>query len=336
MEKINGEANQLRKENVSMKKNYEDLKSRYESLETTATTSNKADYSTESGANSEVGSKCSGPFKKFSMNDIRTELEGMNITWQEKSSSTDVGAEEYKKIVEEIMEMYRVKNPMEVIPSIQKTEKVVQMVPKLRKLISDVAAVVFPRAGHSKDKGIELILPSLKKLCKEFDEVDILSTLRNKLIEVLQLEKDCSNVDIVKRVDKLATLCYQSSETKSQQGGEFRDQPENNLLFTQFTKIFGTQPSVTIFRQMAKQVDDFKQFISVIKHKLKLDAEIKNEACLIHLLKFVDGGIKEKQITEIIHRLQNVYNCGLDTLAYTLERMAMENKKEKTHNHNGY
>lgn len=54
------------------------------------------------------------------------------------------------------MEMYRLKNPMEIIPSIQKTEKVVQMVPKLRKIISEVAVMVFPRVGCPKDKGIEV------------------------------------------------------------------------------------------------------------------------------------------------------------------------------------
>lgn len=154
MRVLNGEASQLRWENISIKKNYDDLKSRYESLETTAT-SNKGDFSTESGANSEVGSK---GYTKFSINDMKSELEGMNITWQERSSSGKVSQDDSKKIVEDIMEMYRLKNPMEIIPSIQKTEKVVQMVPKLRKIISEVAVMVFPRVGCSKDKGIEVVI----------------------------------------------------------------------------------------------------------------------------------------------------------------------------------
>lgn len=103
MRVLDGEASQLRWENISIKKNYDDLKSRYESLETTAT-SNKGDYSTESGANSEVGSK---GYTKFSINDMKSELEGMNITWQERSSSGNVGAEEYKKIVEDVRKGFK-------------------------------------------------------------------------------------------------------------------------------------------------------------------------------------------------------------------------------------
>lgn len=44
---------------------------------------------------------------------------------------------------------------------------------------------------------IKLVLPSVKKLCKEFDSADALKNLRNKLVEVLELEKDCPNIDIV-------------------------------------------------------------------------------------------------------------------------------------------
>ena len=52
----------------------------------------------------------------------------------------------------------------------------------------------------------------MKKLLKEIDEAELLSSLRTKLIEVLQLEKDCSNVEIVKKVDKLATSSYQTTD----------------------------------------------------------------------------------------------------------------------------
>lgn len=50
------------------------------------------------------------------------------------------------------MEVYGVKNPYDIIPSIQKTEKVVQMMPKLRKVLSEIAAMVLPRVGCSKEK----------------------------------------------------------------------------------------------------------------------------------------------------------------------------------------
>ncbi len=57
------------------------------------------------------------------------------------------------------MDTYGVNSPWEIMASIQKTEKVVQMVPKLRKMLSEIAAMVLPRVGCSKDKAnIEVIL----------------------------------------------------------------------------------------------------------------------------------------------------------------------------------
>ena len=56
------------------------------------------------------------------------------------------------------MDTYGVNSPWEIMASIQKTEKVVQMVPKLRKMLSEIAAMVLPRVGCSKDKAnIEVI-----------------------------------------------------------------------------------------------------------------------------------------------------------------------------------
>ena len=59
----------------------------------------------------------------------------------------------------------------------------------------------------------------MKKLLKEIDEAELLSSLRTKLIEVLQLEKDCSNVEIVKKVDKLATSSYQAMDREQSTEG---------------------------------------------------------------------------------------------------------------------
>lgn len=66
----------------------------------------------------------------------------------------------------------------------------------------------------------------MKKLLKEIDEAEVLSSLRTKLVEVLQLEKDCSNVEILKKVDRLATSSYQATESRDQSS----DGLENSLV----------------------------------------------------------------------------------------------------------
>ena len=58
----------------------------------------------------------------------------------------------------------------------------------------------------------------------------------------------------------------------------------------------------------------------MIKNKLKLDQDIKNEVCLAHMVKTAEHGIKDKQIVEIIHRLQSLLNCNTDAIVYNIER----------------
>jgi len=322
VEKLNVEASQLKKDNTVIKRTYEDLKSRYESLETTAT-SNRADYSTESNATSESGNRNGGfVSKKFNTNKFNT-----------KGFSVDMSGDDNRKLIVDIMDTYGVNSPWEIMASIQKTEKVVQMVPKLRKMLSEIAAMVLPRVGCSKDKAnIELVLPAVKKLCKEYDDGDCYKNLRNKLVDVLGLDKDCTNIDIVKKVDKQATYCFQSSEIKSQTS-ESRDCVENTMLSTQFVKVFGTHPSMPVFKHIIKQLEEFKHFLSVIKHKFKLDGDAKNEVCLAHVMKVAENNLKDKQYNEVVHRLQNLLGCGPESIVYNIEKMMFDTKREKNHYH---
>lgn len=309
VEKLNVETSQLKKDNTVIKRTYEDLKSRYESLETTAT-SNRADYSTESNATSESGNRNGFMSKKFNTNKFNT-----------KGFSVDMSGDDNRKLIVDIMDTYGVNSPWEIMASIQKTEKVVQMVPKLRKMLSEIAAMVLPRVGCSKDKAnIELVLPAVKKLCKEYDDGDGYKNLRNKLVDVLGLDKDSTNIDIVKKVDKQATYCFQSSEIKSQASESRSDCVEDKMLSTQFVKVFGTHPSMPVFKHIIKQLEEFKHFLSVIKHKFKLDGEMKNEACLAHLIKIAENNLRDKQKSEVISHERT-------------ERMMYDTKREKNHYH---
>lgn len=325
LEQLNGEASHLRKQSVNLKKNYEDLIERYESLELTMS-SNKEDYSTESAANSETtGGSNAANSKRSIKKDAKLNLEGMDFTLQGKECVLDFGEEECKKIVQEIMEIYRVKTPTEIIPSIKKMERVVHLVPKLRKVVSDVAAIVLPRAGRSHEKGeIELIVPSLRRLVKEIEQADLLTTLKNKLIEILELEKDASNIEIVKKVDKLATSSHQICDTREQS----HEGLDNSLLNAQFVKIFGIQPTTAILRQISKQVEDYKHVINTVKYKLKLEADAKTEVCLNQLFKSIENNGRDKQAAEITYRLQGLLNCGMDSIVHTIERMTCERKKK--------
>ncbi len=90
VEKLNVETSQLKKDNTVIKRTYEDLKSRYESLETTAT-SNRADYSTESNATSESGNRNGFMSKKFNTNKFNT-----------KGFSVDMSGDDNRKLIVDV------------------------------------------------------------------------------------------------------------------------------------------------------------------------------------------------------------------------------------------
>lgn len=47
------------------------------------------------------------------------------------------------------MEIYHIKTAKEIVPSVKKTEKVLQAIPRLQKLINDISQIVLMRAGYS-------------------------------------------------------------------------------------------------------------------------------------------------------------------------------------------
>jgi hypothetical protein len=47
------------------------------------------------------------------------------------------------------MEIYHIKTAKDIVPSIKKTEKVLQAIPRLQKLINDISQIVLMKAGYS-------------------------------------------------------------------------------------------------------------------------------------------------------------------------------------------
>ena len=65
-------------------------------------------------------------------------------------------------------------------------------------MIADISALVLPRARVVKDVDqVELIIPTLKKCFKDLDELEAMKGLRRKMTEMLELEKECTNFEIV-------------------------------------------------------------------------------------------------------------------------------------------
>jgi hypothetical protein len=63
------------------------------------------------------------------------------------------------------MKMFNVKSYAGILPAIAKTEKVMQAVPRLQKIVGDIAKIVLPRSGYSDLSQVDVTInENLEKL----------------------------------------------------------------------------------------------------------------------------------------------------------------------------
>jgi len=327
VDKLSEQLSLLTEERSDMKKRYEDLKSCYDALETL--TSNRfSDYSMGSFAHSDAAASTPGnnKSKKHNNNNVQDDKfrEDNLSSIRGQVELSDFSLAECRKLISEVMDIYKIKNPNHIITSIHKTEKVIQAIPRLRKLISDISAIVLPRAGIEKNVGqVELVIPSLKKCFKDLDELEAMKGLRKKLTEMLELEKECTNFEILKKVDNLIFFGYQYNELKSQR----TPRDGNDKMSNDFSKTFGIKPDSNVFKQIHGQLEDLKHFTNLVKQKLGLNFSIKSDTCLKYVLRLLESSAKDKEAIEIVLKLQKILNCKLDGITPKVEELLAERFK---------
>lgn len=323
IDKLSLELSMLTDERFDMKRRYEDLKSCYDALETL--TNKCSDYSMGSLAPSDIlrSARLESNSKQLEKDDDKCSDSLSSI--RANAELTDLNLPECRKLISDIMEIFNLKNPNQIINSIRKTEKVIQAIPRLRKLIADISALVLPRARVEKDVDqVELIIPTLKKCFKDLDELEAMKGLRRKMTEMLELEKECTNFEILKKVDKLIFLGYQYNELKSQRTPR---ETNDKVLSEQFSKTFGIKPDNSVFKQINSQLEDIKHFTTLVKQRLGLNFSIKSETCLKYILRLLESSAKDKEAADIVMKLQKSLNCKQDGIAIKVEELLAEKYK---------
>jgi len=317
VDKLSLELSMLTDERFDMKRRYEDLKSCYDALETL--TNKCSDYSMGSMAPSDIlrSARCESNSKQLEKDDDKCSDSLSSI--RANAELSDLNLPECRKLISDIMDIFNLKNPNQIINSIRKTEKVIQAIPRLRKLIADISALVLPRARVEKDVDqVELIIPTLKKCFKDLDELEAMKGLRRKMTEMLELEKECTNFEILKKVDNLIFLGYQYNELKSQRTPR---ETNDKMMSEQFSKTFGIKPDSNVFKQINSQLEDLKHFTSLVKQRLGLNFSIKSDTCLKYILRMLESSAKEKDAVDIVMKLQKTLNCKQDGITLKVEEL---------------
>jgi len=262
LEKLNYDRSNLERDHQDLKRKYEDLKNRYYAIDLgTPHKSDTARFTPNSTPQSNT-IKNTKSFTTSKKPEMKTATQFYNP--RSPNERSDVSSSESKKVVIEIMEIFNLKSPTQIVESIRKTEKVMQAIPKLQKLLSEIAAIVFARSGlQTTEQQLEMIIPCLKDWVTELEEFDRLKVFKLALIEKIGLSKDANPSEIVKNVDDLMYISYQHEDMRIKTKRDANENIEQKAVFEQVTKMLGAKPTASSLKQMMIQLSDLRHFINV-------------------------------------------------------------------------
>lgn len=247
------------------------------------------------------------------------------------TATGDKGAEnqEEHRILREIMRIYGVRKLPDLIPSIRKTEKVMQTVPKLQELLKEIADMVIPRVGDMIEKeqqGMKRITMGVKHLCHEWDKKEKSKDLKRKLARVLTLEENCKNSEIVHTVEELKMVLKQFLVGQPRRDNRVDDSMhhlESSVLSQ------GAKSDQAALKDLNSQFENLKYYLELLKQKLNMDPNTKIETCLGYTLKFIDGVAKDRQAIETLNYVQNILKCEREEVVTKVTDLARQ--KQKAH-----
>jgi len=330
LDKLNIENNSLKQENQEIRRKYDDLRSRDVSngLPPLSARSTNLRQSADFKQNKENAND-DKLFEGFNQTNaspcFQTSQENFH-SFKPYGDITDLTLFECRKIISKVLELFNLSNPVQILPSLYKMEKVLQAIPRLQGLLLEVSEMLMPRVDEFRQPDqIELIIPSLRKMLADLDSIRSFKELKINLLGLLELKEDASNAEIITKVEDTIIANRQfehMKENEKQQGNAIND--EDAMLVEQLSKLLGVRPSVNLFKQLIRQLDDIKHFIALVKNKMNLDPSMSNEACLTHLLKHVESSKKDDVSTEIVNKLRRFFNCNTEAIITHVEDLASQ------------
>lgn len=112
-------------------------------------------------------------------------------------SSTD---NDSRRTLSQIQDIFNIRNPDHLLPSIMKMQQVVRAIPRLEKFIQSVCIEIFPNNEYEQSPDIlDKVIPTIRKWRLQLEDYKDLYEFRNTLLRSLKLEsKESNNASLVK------------------------------------------------------------------------------------------------------------------------------------------
>ncbi|EAR97069.1 hypothetical protein TTHERM_00196600 (macronuclear) [Tetrahymena thermophila SB210] len=199
-----------------------------------------------------------------------------------------------QEIIQQLCDIYAVESEDELVQCAQKTELVMQAIPKMESLLQQITEIVFGNNSqqphdnsNKKEKNIDKIVPILLNWKQEIKLIDQFVLFKDKLCQTLQLnEEHSTDKDIIIAIDNLKMQV----NTQIQQSVQNQENKQQKQII-EFMKLFeiGEDDNVqTKISQIFLQLNDIQRFIKITKKLLELDEDMRSEACLTYILKLLE------------------------------------------------
>ncbi|KAL4510251.1 hypothetical protein ABPG72_010444 [Tetrahymena utriculariae] len=199
-----------------------------------------------------------------------------------------------QEIIQQLCDIYAVKSEDELVQCAQKTELIMQAIPKMESLLQQITEIVFGNNSYQpqdnlnkKEKNIDKIVPILLNWQQEIKLIDQFVVFKDRLCQVLQLNQEHStDKDIIQAIENLK-MQVNTQVSQSSQIQEIKQQKQ----IVEFMKLFeiGEDDNVqSKISQIFLQLNDIQRFIKITKKLLDLDEDMRSEACLTYILKLLE------------------------------------------------
>jgi predicted nuclease with TOPRIM domain len=171
----------------------------------------------------------------------------------------ELSGEQAKKVVYSIAELLCIKNTHNLVPSVDKMQRVVRAVPKLEQFIKGICSEVFPNDPDFGAGKMEQVLPTVKRWKFQLEYLDSLKAFRAQVCQLAGLDgsSEAPDFDIV-RVRQLRAL----------------KAPPDNKVFTHLQSLFDIEREEDVLpaiNQIYLFVVEMKALVKYLRETLRLD-----------------------------------------------------------------
>ncbi|EGR27685.1 hypothetical protein IMG5_191030 [Ichthyophthirius multifiliis] len=188
---------------------------------------------------------------------------------QEMNKNNSLKLKHFQQIIIQLCDIYQVENENQLIQCAQKTELVMQAIPKMENILQQITQVLF--GEKKKVQSIDKIVPILQKQQQDLKLIDQFFNFKNILCTLLDLDEECTDKDIIEQI---------------------KIKKKNQIILQKIQSLFKVDNIEYLFEKLQNfnsQIVGMQRFIKIIKKLLELDEDMRQDACFTHILKLIEN-----------------------------------------------